>query len=72
MVERTRGVVWQAQIDEARFDELRETQRIVHHMRDGEKIRVRLLSADQPLPDAEAVTPTLEDAYLWLLEGEAA
>jgi hypothetical protein len=31
-----------------------------------------LLSVNQPLPDAQAVTPTLEDAYLWLLDGEAA
>ncbi|MBT4098752.1 MAG: ATP-binding cassette domain-containing protein [Gemmatimonadetes bacterium] len=72
MVERTRGVVWQAQVDEERFAQLRETERIVHHMRDGEQIRVRLLSANQPWPDAQAVTPTLEDAYLWLLDGEAA
>jgi multidrug efflux pump subunit AcrB/ABC-type multidrug transport system ATPase subunit len=72
MVERTRGVVWQAQVDEERFTQLRKTERIVHHMRDGEQIRVRLLSVNQPLPDAQAVTPTLEDAYLWLLDGEAA
>ena len=51
--------------------ELHQRSRIVHHMQDGELIRVRLLAAEQPLPEAHQVTPTLEDAYLWLLEGQA-
>ena len=71
MVDLTRGAVWQAQVDEARMKELHQRSRIVHHMQDGELIRVRLLAAEQPLPEAHQVTPTLEDAYLWLLEGQA-
>lgn len=71
MVELTRGAVWQAQISEERLEELRRHSRIVHHMRDGESIRVRILADEQPLPEAEAVTPTLEDSYLWLLENQA-
>ena len=71
MVELTRGSVWQAQIDEAHLEELRHRGRIVHHMRDGDSIRVRILATEQPLPQAEAVTPTLEDSYLWLLEKQA-
>ena len=71
MVDLTRGAVWQAQVDEARMKELHLRSRIVHHMQDGELIRVRLLAAEQPLPEAHQVTPTLEDAYLWLLEGQA-
>ena len=38
---------------------------------DGDLIRVRILSAGRPLPDASEVTPTLEDSYLWLLEQRA-
>lgn len=68
MVDLTRGAVWQAQIDADRFEQLRRTARIVHHMRDGDQIRVRILAGEKPLPDAEGVTPTLEDSYLWLLE----
>ena len=68
MVELTRGAVWQAQIPEERFEEIRATLWIMHHMRDGDLIRVRILSADRPLPEAVEVTPTLEDSYLWLLE----
>jgi len=70
MVELTRGAVWQARVAEAQFEEMRKTLRIVHHMRDGERIRIRILSGSQPLPEAEAVTPTLEDSYLWLIEGK--
>jgi ABC-type multidrug transport system ATPase subunit len=71
MVELTRGAVWQAHVSEPRFEELRQHARIVHHMRDGDSIRVRLLAASQPISEAEAVTPTLEDSYLWLLDKEA-
>ena len=70
MVELTRGAVWQAEVDEAGFEALRQRERIVHHMRDGEMIRVRVLDRERPLPEAKVVTPTLEDSYLWLLEGE--
>ena len=69
MVDLTRGSVWQASVPEAGFEELRRSARIVHHMRDGDRIRVRLLAAEQPLPGATGATPTLEDSYLWLLEG---
>ena len=71
MVDLARGAVWQAQIPEARFEEIRPAMWIVHHMRDGDLIRVRILSADRPLPDATEVTPTIEDSYLWLLEQRA-
>jgi ABC-type multidrug transport system ATPase subunit len=70
MVELTRGAVWQATVTEAEFEDLRQTARVVHHMRDGDRIRVRLLAADRPLTEATEVTPTLEDSYLWLLEGQ--
>jgi len=68
MVDLARGAVWQAAIPETRFEDIRPEKRIVHHMRDGDLIRVRILSDDRPLPEATEVTPTLEDSYLWLLE----
>lgn len=71
MVELTRGSVWQAEIDDGLFEQIRHSARIVHHMRDGDRIRVRILAGEPPLPGAEAVTPTLEDSYLWLLDQEA-
>jgi ABC-type multidrug transport system ATPase subunit len=67
MVERTRGKVWQSYMTEDEFDNARSTLKVVHHMRDDDKIRVRMLAAEKPLPDSIEVTPTLEDAYLWLI-----
>jgi len=72
MVELTRGAVWQAELTEERFAEIRPKLRIIHHLRDGSSIRTRILAAERPLPEAEEVTPTLEDSYLWLLDGELA
>jgi hypothetical protein len=36
-------------------------------MAEGDKIRVRCISADKPAEEAVTVHPNLEDAYLWLL-----
>jgi multidrug efflux pump subunit AcrB/ABC-type multidrug transport system ATPase subunit len=71
LVELTRGSVWQATLDEAGFETLRQKHKVVHHLRDGAKIRARILSAAKPLPDAQPVVPTLEDSYIWLLGQEA-
>jgi multidrug efflux pump subunit AcrB/ABC-type multidrug transport system ATPase subunit len=70
MVDATRGCVWQAKIDEENFGNFRKTGWVVHHMWDGGRIRVRVLAANKPLPEAIAVTPTLEDSYMWLLGRE--
>ena len=67
MVNAARGFVWQAKISEEIFERFRPTAWIVHHMWDGDRIRVRVLSSEKPLPEAIAITPTLEDSYMWLL-----
>jgi multidrug efflux pump subunit AcrB/ABC-type multidrug transport system ATPase subunit len=61
------GSVWQFYISLAQFEQVRKEFLVVHHMREGERIRIRCLSKKQPFPDAQTVNPTLEDAYLWLL-----
>ncbi|HSG27900.1 MAG TPA: efflux RND transporter permease subunit, partial [Candidatus Krumholzibacterium sp.] len=63
-----RGKVWQYHVDPKQFEKVRSEMMVVHHMREGEKIRVRVIARDCPAPDAKEVTPTLEDAYLWLLK----
>jgi len=67
MAQRTRGVVWQVLLTEDEFEKVRGDIWVVHHIRDGEKIRVRFLAKQSPFSDAEVVLPTLEDAYLWML-----
>jgi ABC-type multidrug transport system ATPase subunit len=67
MIEFTKGFVWQARITEKTFETIRPKTWIVHHMHDGELIRVRILAREKPLKDAIPVTPTLEDSYMWLI-----
>jgi len=70
LVDLTRGSVWQASLDDRCFEIVRQTHKVVHHMRDGDKIRARILSAEKPLEEAIPVVPTLEDSYMWLLGQE--
>jgi len=71
LVDLTRGSVWQAHVDDAAFEELRRTFKVIHHMRDGERIRVRILSPVRPVGSAVEVVPNLEDSYMRLLGQEA-
>ena len=71
MVELAQGFVWQARITGEEFETIRSTARIIHHIRDGNLIRVRILAAHKPLEAAIPVTPTLEDSYMWLLSGNS-
>ena len=63
-----RGRVWQFNVPPEKFQALYGQWRVVHHMRVEDTIRVRCLAAESPYPGAIEVQPTLEDAYLWLLE----
>ena len=63
------GLVWQFLIPAKEFDAMEGKDRVVHHMRDGDQIKVRYISAMQPAPDAVPVKPVLEEAYLCLLKG---
>jgi ABC-type multidrug transport system ATPase subunit len=63
-----KGHVWQVEVSLEEFDRLSELYKVVHHMRDGLNIRVRLLAENKPSPDAIEVQPLLEDSYLWMLK----
>ena len=60
--------VWQFSIPATEFDDFANKQLIVHHMRDGENIKLRCLAKEKPAEDAVNVAPHLEDAYLCLLK----
>ncbi len=68
MLNKGNNFVWQFTIPAKDFDSLDDKKLIVHHMRDGENIRVRCLSQDKPYENARNVSPHLEDAYLCLLK----
>jgi hypothetical protein len=59
--------VWQFYVPATNFRKVTEKHLIVHHMTEGDMVRVRCISEEKPADDAEIVKPNLEDAYLWLL-----
>lgn len=69
MAQIAEGQVWQFHVPAKEFEALRQDLLIVHHMRDGEHIRVRCISETRPFKRAKSVRPSLEDAYLCLLRG---
>jgi ABC-type multidrug transport system ATPase subunit len=71
MARSAEGRVWQFHVPAMEFDTVTRGLQIVHHMRDGDQIRVRCISESIPVPQAKPVRPTLEDAYLWLLRERA-
>ena len=61
------GKIWNLQIPAKEFENIKDKLTIIHHMRDGETIRMRCLSSKQPHANANLVKANLEDAYLCLL-----
>jgi multidrug efflux pump subunit AcrB/ABC-type multidrug transport system ATPase subunit len=61
------GKVWTAEMDMTAFEGFKEKFVIIHHMRDGEIIRVRCMADECPATGARQVRANLEDAYLYLL-----
>jgi hypothetical protein len=62
------GKVWTVDLSMEEFEEFKNNHVIIHHMRDGNNIRVRCMSDLLPAPNANPVKANLEDAYLCLLE----
>ena len=67
MAEIAKDVTWTFEIPAKEFAKLPSDLLLVHHIRNGEYIKVRCLSETQPVPSAVRTTPLLEDSYLWLL-----
>jgi ABC-type multidrug transport system ATPase subunit len=67
MTKEAEGHIWQFNLPEHNFENFINSHLVVHHMSEGEMVRVRCVSEDKPHNDAVKVTPNLEDAYLWLL-----
>jgi len=61
------GHVWQFKIPSEEFGKFVEDHLVVHHMSEGDQVRVRVISESSPRENAANASPNLEDAYLWLL-----
>jgi ABC-2 type transport system ATP-binding protein len=71
LIENAEGHVWEWTIAPEAMAEVRGKHVLCASLRRPEGIRVRVVSAQQPVPMAQSVTPTLEDAYTWLLGADA-
>ena len=67
MTKEAEGHVWQFSIPAVDFGSFVDSHLVVHHMSEGENVRVRVISEFAPWENAAKATPNLEDAYLWLL-----
>ena len=63
--------VWEFHLTPDEFEVEKENYLIVHHMREGDLIRVKCLSDEPPRLDAVQVRANLEDAYLWLMKSKS-
>jgi ABC-type multidrug transport system ATPase subunit len=67
MTKEAEGHVWQLKIPADEFGKFVEEHLVVHHMSEGDNVRMRVISESKPWENAVNATPNLEDAYLWLL-----
>jgi multidrug efflux pump subunit AcrB/ABC-type multidrug transport system ATPase subunit len=67
MTKEAEGHVWQFRIPAKDFGEFVEKHLVVHHMSEGDNVRLRVIAEQCPWEGAVNSTPNLEDAYLWLL-----
>jgi ABC-type multidrug transport system ATPase subunit len=58
------GMVWSMSVSQAQLPALQQAYRITAATPSGGLVEVRVIAADRPHPEAVAVTPTLEEAYL--------
>jgi len=61
------GKIWSVDLTINEFEQFKELHTIIHHMRDGDNIRVRCMAEECPADKARPVRANLEDAYLYLL-----
>lgn len=71
MAELANEKVWEFHLTPDQFEAEKENYLIVHHMREGDLIRVKCLSEELPRFDAVQVRANLEDAYLWLMKSKS-
>lgn len=64
---RAQGKVWDWTVAPERLDEIRAAYHVSNSLRRADGVRLRLMSPASPGPGAEAVQPSLEDAYVSLL-----
>ena len=67
LVERAKGKVWQACVQDTQYEAMRDTHAITSMVDTDHGMQLRVLSETQIDTQWQPVEPTLEDAYLWLV-----
>ncbi len=67
LLRKVEGKVWKTIVASSDLNELRETHIVGSTTRSGEGIKVRIVGESSPGENAKPATPTLEDAYLYIL-----
>ncbi|MFD3158100.1 ABC transporter ATP-binding protein [Haloimpatiens sp. FM7330] len=64
LLKNAEGYVWTANIDREELDSVRNRYPIISTVSEGNSIRLKLISQEKPLENAENVKPSIEDAYM--------
>ena len=72
LISKADGKTWQIHVDEPRFEKLSRMFHVVTVNIEGDRMGVRMVGDGEPPADAEAVSPNLEDAYLYFMGGDTA
>jgi len=68
MLQSATGKIWELVIAPEQLTAMRTHLRVCHSVRKAEGVLIRVVAATVPRADAQAVTPTLEDAYMALYD----
>ena len=71
LLEELENKVWEWTVHSDDLPALKSKHIVSGTIRRSDGVQVRVVSASQPEPQAEAVTPNLEDAYLFFVGGQA-
>ena len=70
LISKADGKTWEVQVDDAGFEMLSRVFRVVTVNVEGDMMRLRMVGDGEPPADAEAITPNLEDAYVYFVGGD--
>ena len=70
LISQVEGAVWEVSVDEGQISQWQERLRVVNMVRDDQNpslVKLRVLSQERPAQHARPLSPSLEDAYLFLV-----
>lgn len=68
LLKQSEGNLWTAYIEREQLDDIRGRYTIISSVSEGDKIRLKLLSAEKPALEVQSAKPTLEDAYMDIMK----